>query len=448
MSAGPENLAADAQARRDRERLAALQAETVLLRRRVTELEHSPSRRMLAPVRQVVHAAGPVVRWLLRGRPAAPAQAKEPPVGRGLALIIDDNWPQPDRDGGSLEIVNLALVLQQLGFAVLLAAAKQHDGKQPARDRLEARGIPCLRPEQATSVASFIAERGPAIDLCVLCRVFCGGAFLEQVQLRCGKARLLFDTIDLNFVREERKARLLGDADLLAMSGQLRGREEHLMRSCDATIVVSEAEAKLLADTMPECLTIHLPLARDLHPPTMPFAGRRGIGFLGGFAHAPNADAVRSFLAQGWPLVRREMPDCEFTIVGADAPADLAAGTPGNVRVLGHMPDVGPWFDSLRASIAPLRFGAGAKGKVGSSLAAGVPCVASPIAAEGMSLTEDDGVLVAADPAAFAAAIARVCTDETLWQRLSAGAQAYAARQLSIAGWQPRLNATLRRIGL
>lgn len=441
MSAS-EDLVAATQARRDRDRLEHLQAEIQQLRRRVAELEHSPSRQLFAPARRIARAVS------RRLNPVNPTiQPESPRSDRGFALVIDDQWPQPDHDSGSIDIVNLVLVLQKLGFSVLLAAVKQHDGAQPARDRLEASGIACLQPERTPSVASFVAEQGSAIDLCVLCRAFSGGAFLDQVQRDCGKARIVFHTVDLNWIREERRARILGETALLARIGELRAYEEHIIRASDATIVVSESERALLAEMMPGCLTVHLPIARELRPPIASFSQRRGIGFIGGFAHAPNGDAVRIFLAESWPSVRAAMPDCEFTIVGADAPGDLTQAAPG-VRLLGQMPDIAPWFESLRATVAPLRYGAGAKGKVASSLAAGVPCVASPIAAEGMLLTEADGVLVAADPAAFAAAITVVCSDEAQWQRLSTGAQAYAARELAISSWQSRLDLALRRIGL
>ena len=430
---------AGAQAARDRQRLAASRAEAAALRRRVWELENSPSRRLLTPLRRVAQ--------LVRGGHSKSAAACPAPA-RGFALVVDNEWPQPDRDSGSVDIVMLMQALQRLGFDAVLAAVTQHDGQQPARDRLLAAGVRCLLPAEAPSVADWVSERGRELDLCVLCRVFCGGALLELVQLHCPYARIVFDTIDLNFVREERRARLLGDAALLAMADALRAREEHVVRSSDATMVVSATEAALLAERLPDSLVAQMPLARDIRPPARSFADRRGIGFIGGFAHAPNVDAIRHFLSGTWPLAHAQMPGCALSVVGADAPADLADGAPGEVRVLGHLPDAGPWFESLRATVAPLRFGAGAKGKVASSLAAGVPCVASPVAAEGMGLSEADGVLVAADPASFAAAITRVCTDEALWRRLSAGALDYAGRELSPAAWQARLDVMLRRIGV
>jgi glycosyltransferase involved in cell wall biosynthesis len=442
---------ATAQMQRDRDRLAAAQAEIVALRTRVLLLEHSPSRRLFGPARRTARLMARAVRRVQQLANIAPAEHPAPATGvlsRGVALVIDYHWPEPDRDSGSVDIFNLMQALQVLGFEPILAAAEQHDGPQPARDRLMAQGIRCLLPGDAPTVADYVVRHGPMIDLCVLCRVYCGGAFLEMVQAHCRKARLVFNSIDLNFLREERRARLTGDAALLAMIGQLRAREEHIIRHCDATLVVSEAECSLLAETMPASLVVHMPLARPIHPPVAPFAARRGIGFVGSFAHGPNADAMRLFLAEIWPLVRQALPDCRLSIAGAGVPADLADGAGPSVEILGHVPDLGPWFESLRLTVAPLRFGAGAKGKVASSLCAGVPCIATPVAAEGMALAEASGVLVESEPAAFAAAVIRAYGDEALWTRLSAGGLAHARDHLSLAAWQGLLDATLRRIGL
>jgi len=303
-------------------------------------------------------------------------------------------------------------------------------------------------PSEALSVEAYLDASGPSLDLCILCRVYCGGRFLEQVQRVALKARIIFNSIDLNYLREERKARLAHDTAALAIAQQVREREQAIIRASDAVLVVSRAELDILTTEIPEAVVAEMPLARPVVQPVTPFAERRGIGFIGGFAHAPNADAIRFFLTEIWPRVLRERPEMEMTIVGADFPTELLRGVPGRVRALGQMPDVAPWFDSLRLTVAPLRFGAGAKGKVVSSLAAGVPCIATPVAAEGMSLSEEAGVLVAGDPATFAARLCDAYDDETLWARLSAGGLAHVRTNLSIEGWQARLDRLLMRIGL
>ncbi len=453
-------LIATAQARRDRARLMAAQTEIAELRARLAaapigvraaldrSLRARVGRLQNTPLRPALSLARGLARRLRAAMPGGEAGPAPAPAYRGRALIIDNHWPQPDRDSGSVDIVNLAEALSILGFEVVLAAAKELHGEQPAREALTARGINCLRSADAATMEAFIVQQGGSFDLCVLCRVFCGGQFLELARAHCLKARVVFNSIDLNFLREERRARLLGDAALLKIAEDIRPREEYIIRQCDATIVVSEAERALLAETMPDCLAVTLPLARPLALPQAAFDARQGIGFIGGFAHVPNVDAVRYFVADIWPLIHAALPSCTFSIVGADAPPDLLDGAPAGVTLRGHVPDLGPWFESLRVSVAPLRFGAGAKGKVASSLAAGVPCVATEIAAEGMTLGPEQGVLTAPDAAGFAEAVIRLHSDAALWKRLSAGAISHASGALSTTNWRNELDMMLVRIGI
>ena len=387
--------------------------------------------------------------------PAGPGPGSGPGPGPGAeqrttcALIIDDHFPQPDRDAGSIEIVNLIDALLALGYQVTFLAARESSAETRAGDALAKQGVRCLASTSDDWVAgAFLPAEGGRFDLCVLSRLYCGGRFMEAVQAQCPRAAIVFNTIDLHYVRIAREARLRDDAKLLATAEQVRQREQHLARAADATVVVSAAEKALLSESVPEATVVAMPLARDVRTSVAPFQERHGIGFIGGFAHAPNIDAVRYFLAEIWPLVLRGMPDCAFTIVGADLPPAVLDGVPGQVRYLGHVPDIDPWFDGLRVTVAPLRFGAGLKGKVISSLAAGVPCVATRISVEGMEALDGAAVLVADAPEEFAAAVIRACTDVALWSRLSAAGIGYVREDLSIAGWRNQLAEMLWTLGL
>jgi len=108
----------------------------------------------------------------------------------------------------------------------------------------------------------------------------------------------------------------------------------------------------------------------------------------------PNIDAVTYFLDEVWPLVRAVMPDVEFRVIGADLPESLSTRSDPGVKFIGYVEDLEEYFAGIRLTVAPLRYGAGAKGKIVSSLAYGVPCVASSIASEGMGLKDGVDVLV------------------------------------------------------
>jgi glycosyltransferase involved in cell wall biosynthesis len=124
------------------------------------------------------------------------------------------------------------------------------------------------------------------------------------------------------------------------------------------------------------------------------------------------------------PHVRAALPGVKTFIVGNDVPAHINALAAEDFVVTGYVPDVSPYFSGCRVSIAPLRYGAGVKGKINLAMSYGLPVVATTLAIEGMHLTAGEDVLVADDAQGFAAAIAQLYRDEALWRRLEAGGRA------------------------
>jgi glycosyltransferase involved in cell wall biosynthesis len=102
------------------------------------------------------------------------------------------------------------------------------------------------------------------------------------------------------------------------------------------------------------------------------------------------------------------------------------------VHIHGHVPDLQPWLDRCRVSVAPLRYGAGVKGKVNQAMAHGLPVVATPTAVEGMHLVDGEDVLVAADAGTFARSVLRLHDDEALWTRIAANGRDNVARHFSM----------------
>lgn len=362
------------------------------------------------------------------------AQAKGPVV-----MIIDDRWPEPDRDSGSLDAVNMVRSFKAFGYHVLFGVQTtlEQDPKYVAH--LRAIGSAPITAADAPSLLAFIERDGWRIDLFVLSRVGAGGQYLEMIRHNCPHAKIIFNTVDLHYVRERRTAGMAGDTAGLAQAERTREREQLLARQSDLTIVVSSVEQELLREEVPEARTALLPLAREVIAPRTPFARRSGLGFVGGFAHQPNIDAIRHFLSDVWPLIHQADPSIRFDIVGSDLPDEVLHGVPGEVRYLGSLPSLDDWLDGLRMTVAPLRIGAGAKGKVASSLCAGLPCVLSSVAAEGMELTDGHEVLIGRDPADMAAKILRLHADADLWDTLSRNGLAFAEQRLSVGNYTDML---------
>jgi hypothetical protein len=167
---------------------------------------------------------------------------------------------------------------------------------------------------------------------------------------------------------------------------------------------------------------------------------------VGGFRHPPNADAVLFFCRQVLPLVRRALPDVTVTLVGDAPPKEVRALSSPAITVTGWVPDVEPYLASHCVAIAPLRYGAGLKGKIVQAMGAGLPVVTTTVGAEGMELLHGGTALIADSPEGFAEAIARLCTDQDLHARLSRNGVAHAR-----ARWDPgevtrRLLETMARL--
>ena len=114
-----------------------------------------------------------------------------------------------------------------------------------------------------------------------------------------------------------------------------------------------------------------------------PWEKRSGLLFIGGFSHRPNIDAVRHFVRDVLPLVHDSLPEEVFTILGSDMPPEICELATSAIRPVGHVADVRQYFAAARMLIAPLRYGAGMKGKIGHAMSHGLPVVTTSVGAEG-----------------------------------------------------------------
>lgn len=191
------------------------------------------------------------------------------------------------------------------------------------------------------------------------------------------------------------------------------------------------AAAELLRKIAPEITVQVIPWTVPLREIVAKPTRKPGIAFIGGFRHPPNADAAQWAAQSIMPLLRKEVPDIELLLVGSHMPAEVSALAAKDVVPLGYVPSLDSVFERVRATIAPLRYGAGLKGKVLESMAAGVPCVMTAVAAEGIGLPAELEFLVADAPEALAERIATLCRDEARHKRLAEACKAHVAANYS-----------------
>ncbi len=349
---------------------------------------------------------GDVLAW------EAPAQ------GCQRILVIDHHLPLANRDSGSLRMSQILNILHSLGHRVTFIPDNLAD-IPPYGDELRKRGIEVVHHPYIKSVNDYLQINGSKYDTVLLSRRDFACKHIESVRRHAPQAKLIFDTVDLHFLREEREAALTVDVSLKAKAVEMRQVEYDLIERADATWVVSPVEQELLRVDFPhksiEVVSNIVPI--DESP--MPFAGRSDLLFIGSFLHDPNIDAVVYFVREILPAVTAHLPEAKFYIIGDKAPPEVIALASEKVIIAGHQPDLRPYFDSVRLSVAPLRYGAGVKGKINQSMGLGVPVVATSLAVEGMSLQPGKDIMVADTPADFAEAIIKVYLSEPDWNRLS-----------------------------
>lgn len=334
--------------------------------------------------------------------------------GRRRMLVVDVTAPDPARDSGSLRLTEIFRLLHAMDWEVAFAA---DDGRpDDARiDALGALGVETI----ADAPHSWLRRHGDTLDAVMLCRVGIAAQYLAPARRHAPRARLLFDTVDLHFLREGRAAEVSGQAALARRAAASRRDELQAIAASDVTFVVSPVERALLRECCPDARVELLSNIHRVHGRGAGFDARRDLVFVGGFGHPPNADAVRWMAEAILPALRTARPDLQLHVLG-DVPDDArrALAAPGLV-FHGRVADLQPFMDGCRVSVAPLRFGAGVKGKVNMAMRHGLPVVATAVAAEGMQLADGVGVLLADTAEAFAAAVLRLYDDAALWMRLS-----------------------------
>ena len=175
----------------------------------------------------------------------------------------------------------------------------------------------------------------------------------------------------------------------------------------------------MVRNLVPQACTIVLPnVHEEVWGGLPPCREREGILFIGGFEHPPNTDAMVWFVEEILPLVRKSIP-ARLTILGSSPSEEILRLSGPNVEVTGYLPDVDEHFRRSRVFVAPLRYGAGMKGKVGQAMAHGLPAVMTPVGAEGIGIVDGVHGLVRSLPQEFANAVVELMTSDPLWNRIS-----------------------------
>jgi glycosyltransferase involved in cell wall biosynthesis len=354
-------------------------------------------------------------------------------------LFFYPDLPEPSRSAGHTRAAEIAFALRRLGYRTTLAC-ETSAGYEAAAERFRGAGIEIGAPDRGDDLDALL-RRG--FDAAIVSFHTLAQRAVPVLRAVSPRTRIAVDTVDVHFVRMRRAAELAGDEVAVARAERERAQELAVYAGADVVLAVTADERALLAGLLPGADVQVLGNVHRLAETVAPLAERRGALFVGSYGHAPNTDAVRWLCADVMPILRADAFSEPVVVAGSGMPDDLARlAAAAGAEPRGFLASVEGELAQRRISIAPLRFGAGLKGKVGESLAAGVPVVATTIAAEGFDRPER-GMLIADSASDFAAAIARLSADDALWERLSHGGRELVSETLGTTACEAALERIL-----
>jgi len=264
---------------------------------------------------------------------------------------------------------------------------------------------------------------------------------LPAVRAYALNSTVIYDTVDLHWVRLHRAATLSGDPALAEEADCYQRMERHNAVCADLVLAVTQEDKDSLLAVAPDVRVEVIPTIHTLMPPSDLGQQRKGLMFIGNFQHAPNVDAVKWFVTDVFPLIQRQLTGIVFHLVGSRMQKEVTILASPSVRIAGYVPDLEPYFRSSRVFVAPLRYGAGMKGKIGQSMSYGLPVVTTSIGAEGIMLQDGENALIADSPEAFAQAVVRLYTDDPLWKKIADNSLEHVRQHFSEEAVKPRLAA-------
>lgn len=356
----------------------------------------------------------------------------------GLSLLVLDHAvPAYDRDAGMWFTFALLDTLRTQGHRVVLWPHNLQS-PEPYTSILQQRGIEVLCGD--INPVKYLRREGGRFDAALIYRTHVAAAHLRDV--RPWIPKVVFLACDMESLRERRRSTLMRDSP--AEADALDRMERQLIAQADHVVVHSPVERELTEGQSTGTPVSVLPLPIQPAPMSASrYDQRRDLLFVGS-KHPPNMDALEHYVRDIRPRLEALLPGLRLVVAGDAGPAMSLRDA--SLDVLGHVPTLDPLYEQARVFIAPLRFGAGIKGKILEALARGVPVITTAVGAEGIELAHETSAMIADDPMAFADAVRRVYTDPRIWERLRANGRQVAVSNHSLSTFAEAVDALLTTV--
>ncbi|WBV61971.1 glycosyltransferase [Chryseobacterium camelliae] len=344
-------------------------------------------------------------------------------------LFLEENMPKPDQDSGSRRFLEIIKILQKNNHKITLAVRHFDEVTDLAYVKFF-RGIGvevCMDyvtlKDKIVKVADQVKEAIRSVDIIWLFRPIGFDYWYQDIKYLISGKKLVYDMVDLHYLRMERENKYIEvTKDREKLIDFFREKEYFGMNTVDAVVSISDEEKNAVSKngvSYEKIFTVSN-IHQAVHPKPVDFLKRDGLLFIGGYNHLPNIDAVKFLHNEIMPLVWEKNKEIKIFILGPDFPEELKQEYHSEqFQILGFQKSVDHWFENARVFVAPLRYGAGVKGKIGQALEFKLPVVTTGIGAEGMSLEDRKTALISDEnPQNFADKILELYDNEQLWQTL------------------------------
>jgi hypothetical protein len=343
-------------------------------------------------------------------------------------IIVDIKLPEYDKDSGSrrlTEIIKL-LIANKIGV-FLLADFREHRFTTNYVQYFKDLGAVVYEPSvdkfgKLITKNDFIKEVLPFASFAWLHRPEIFAKYFPIVKENKPSIKVFFDMVDFHYLRFKRQFELTGDPEIMKEADKYLKLELDNCEKADKIIVISDVEKETLKQFYNQDSkvisigNIHQYIENET---PVSFEDRKDLLFIGGFDHKPNVDAVHYLAEEIMPLLWQSNPEISISIVGSNAPESIVNLNSDRFRIVGYVEEVAPYFLNSRIFVAPLRYGAGIKGKIGQSLEFGLPLVTTNIGAEGFDFAENRNNIVGNTSQEIVDNILLQYQNKEVWEKIS-----------------------------
>ncbi|PWN58905.1 glycosyltransferase [Chryseobacterium viscerum] len=335
-------------------------------------------------------------------------------------LFASRDFPAHDKESGANRLKELIFIYKELGYNCILFAPHIFEDNSYVKFYQQHNVIVYTENNKYKNIYDFLSSF-KKIDYVWFNGPLALNLFYKKMKALLPSAKFIYDMVDIHFLRFKRAI------DLEPTRISLKKNYKHFFRletvvapQLDYIIAISDKEKEIMSQYADQNKIITI---SNIHYPKIDISERKnfseskGITFIGSI-HEPNIDAVKFLYEKIMPIVWKTNPELEVSIIGNVA-EKLDLKLYPKFKFLGFVESIEEHFMNSKVMVAPLRFGAGVKGKIGQAFEFFFPVVTTDIGAEGMKLTDKKNVLIANDEKIFAEAIIQLHNDEELWNTLS-----------------------------